>query len=129
MRLRERLFRSLMMQEMAFFDKNKTGELINRLSSDTEIVGTSVSQNLSDGLRSIVQLSGGVGMMLYVSPTLGIIGLSSIPAVTLFAVFFGRYIKRLSKKVQDVLAEATDVCIAKISVGKRSGSKKSVSFF
>jgi ATP-binding cassette subfamily B (MDR/TAP) protein 10 len=128
MRIRERLFKSLMMQEMAFFDRNKTGELINRLSADTEIVGTSVSQNLSDGLRSIVQLSGGVGMMLYVSPTLGAIGslnffievlsysyifcrigLSSIPAVTLFAIFFGRYIKRLSKKVQDVLAEATDV--------------------
>jgi ATP-binding cassette subfamily B (MDR/TAP) protein 10 len=78
MRLRERLFKSLMMQEMAFFDKNKTGELINRLSADTEIVGTSVSQNLSDGLRSTVQLAGGVGMMLYVSPTLGAIGTSFV---------------------------------------------------
>ena len=96
---------------MFFFDKVKTGELVNRLSSDTETVGQSISQNLSDGLRSIVQLTAGVGMMFYVSPTLGVIGLSSIPAVTIFAIIFGRYIKKISKQVQDVLAEATDVLL------------------
>ena len=53
-------------------------------------------------------------MMLYVSPYLATIGLSIVPAVTIFAIGFGRYIKNLSKKVQDVLAEATDVnCIPK----------------
>ena len=94
---------------MAFFDKNKTGELINRLSTDTEVVGLSVSQNLSDGLRSVIQAAAGVGMMLYVSPTLAAIGLSVVPAVSILAIYFGRYIKKLSKKVQDVLAGATEV--------------------
>jgi ATP-binding cassette, subfamily B (MDR/TAP), member 10 len=106
--LRERLFKSVMGQEMAFFDKNKTGELINRLSADTEIVGLSISQNLSDGLRSTIQAIGGVGMMLYVSPTLGAIGLSVVPAITIFAIYFGRYIKNLSRQVQDVMAQATE---------------------
>jgi ATP-binding cassette subfamily B (MDR/TAP) protein 10 len=113
-RLRKRLFRSVMSQDMAFFDKNKTGELINRLSTDTEVVGLSISQNLSDGLRSTIQAAGGVGMMLYVSPYLATIGLSVVPAVTVFALWFGRYIKQLSKKVQDVLAEATEVTENKI---------------
>ena len=63
MRLREKLFKSIMAQEMIFFDKVKTGELVNRLSSDTEMIGSSISQNLSDGLRSVVQLTAGVGMM------------------------------------------------------------------
>lgn len=57
-RLRQQLFQSIMSQEMAFFDQNKTGELINRLSSDTEIVGMSISQNVSDGLRSAIQAIG-----------------------------------------------------------------------
>jgi ATP-binding cassette, subfamily B (MDR/TAP), member 10 len=109
MSLREKLFKSVMGQDMAFFDKNKTGELINRLSADTEIVGLSISQNLSDGLRSTIQAIGGVGMMLYVSPTLGAIGLSVVPAITMFAIYFGRYIKNLSRQVQDVMAEATEV--------------------
>ena len=45
MRLRKKLFNSIMAQEMFFFDKVKTGELVNRLSSDTETVGPSISQN------------------------------------------------------------------------------------
>lgn len=115
LRLRKKLFEKIMHQEMAFFDKTKTGELINRLSADTEVVGLSISQNLSDGLRSVIQAAGGVGMMLYVSPFLGAIGLSVVPAVTIFAIAFGRYIKRLSKQVQDVLAEATEVAEEKLS--------------
>lgn len=91
-RLRQRLFQSIMTQEMAFFDRNKTGELINRLSADAEVVGMSISQNVSDGLRSAIQAAGGVGMMLYVSPALGVIGLSIVPAVTVFAIAFGRYV-------------------------------------
>lgn len=108
-RLRQNLFQSIMRQDMAFFDKTKTGELVNRLSTDAEVVGLSISQNLSDGLRSAIQASAGIGMMLYMSPQLSAYGLSIVPAVTVFAIIFGRYIKKISKKVQDVLASATDV--------------------
>ena len=63
-RLRGTLFNSIMRQEVGFFDKNKTGELINRLSSDTTVVANSLSQNISDGLRSLFQITAGVGMMV-----------------------------------------------------------------
>lgn len=53
-----------MRQEIGFFDKNKTGELINRLSTDTSIVGASVTNNISDGLRSVTQAIGGITMMV-----------------------------------------------------------------
>ena len=115
MRLRKNLFTSIMQQEMAFFDRNKTGELINRLSSDTEVVGQSISQNLSDGLRATIQVVTGVGMMFYLSPYLAIIGLSVVPPVAIFAVGFGRYIKKISKQVQDTLAGANDIAQEKLS--------------
>jgi ATP-binding cassette subfamily B (MDR/TAP) protein 10 len=50
-RLRNDLYRSILRQDMAFFDKNRTGELISRLSTDTAIVGKSLTNNVSDGLR------------------------------------------------------------------------------
>lgn len=115
LRLREKLFRSILNQEMAFFDHNKTGELINRLSTDTEVVGSSISQNLSDGLRSAIQASASVGMMIYTSPILSALSLGVVPAVTIFAIYFGRYIKKLSRQVQDVLAGATEVAEEKLS--------------
>ena len=63
-RMREKLFSSIMRQEVGFFDKTKTGELINRLSTDTSLVGQSVTMNISDGLRAVAQAIGSVGMMV-----------------------------------------------------------------
>lgn len=64
-RLRATMFSSILKQETAFFDKTRTGELINRLSSDTALLGRSVTENLSDGLRAGAQASVGVGMMVW----------------------------------------------------------------
>lgn len=50
-RLRNRLYQKILRQDMAFFDSNRTGELISRLSVDTAIVGKSITNNVSDGLR------------------------------------------------------------------------------
>lgn len=55
---------SILRQEVAFFDKNRTGELINRLSADSAIVGHSITDNLSDGLRAVAQAVAGVSMMV-----------------------------------------------------------------
>lgn len=63
-RLRENLFSSIIRQEISFFDKNKTGELINRLSVDTSLVGNTLTMNISDGLRSVLQTLGGISWMV-----------------------------------------------------------------
>ena len=63
-RMRETLFGSVMRQEMAFFDKTKTGELVNRLSTDTYLVGESITHNITDGLKAGATAVGGVGMMV-----------------------------------------------------------------
>lgn len=62
--LRERVFGSVMKQEVAFFDQNRTGELINRLSTDTSLVSQCVTMNISDGLRSTIMVCAGVSMMV-----------------------------------------------------------------
>ncbi len=63
--MRTSVFSSILKQDIAFFDKNKTGELINRLSADTALVSQSVTMNISDGLRSTFMISAGVGMMVH----------------------------------------------------------------
>jgi ATP-binding cassette subfamily B (MDR/TAP) protein 10 len=62
--LRQVVFNSIMQQEIAFFDKNKTGELVNRLSADTSLVSQSVTMNISDGLRSTFMVVAGASMMV-----------------------------------------------------------------
>ncbi|XP_048075030.1 ATP-binding cassette sub-family B member 10, mitochondrial isoform X5 [Ursus arctos] len=113
-RLRTSLFSSVLKQEVAFFDKTRTGELINRLSSDAALLGRSVTENLSDGLRAGAQASVGIGMMFFVSPNLATFVLSVVPAVSILAVIYGRYLRKLTKVTQDSLAQATQLAEERI---------------
>ncbi|KAM8876537.1 ATP-binding cassette sub-family B member 10, mitochondrial [Synchiropus picturatus] len=113
--LRASVFSSILRQEVAFFDKNRTGELINRLSADTAVVGYSITDNLSDGLRAVAQATAGVSMMFYVSPSLASFVLLIVPPVALMAVIYGRYLRSISKRTQDALAQATQLAEERIS--------------
>ncbi|GAA6111081.1 ATP-binding cassette sub-family B member 10, mitochondrial [Tachysurus ichikawai] len=112
--LRESLFSSILRQEVGFFDKNRTGELINRLSSDTALVGNVLTDNMSDGLRAIAQAGAGVGMMFYVSPSLATFVLMIVPPLAGLAVIYGRYVRSISKQTQDALAQATQLAEERI---------------
>ena len=60
-RIRRRLFGSLMGQDAAFFDGTKTGDITSRLSSDTTTVSDQICLNLNVMLRSSTQVGVGVG--------------------------------------------------------------------
>jgi ABC transporter fused permease/ATP-binding protein len=108
-RLRETLYRQVIAQEIGFFDERRTGELLNRLSSDTTVLQNTVSVNVSMALRSLASVVGGVALLLYTSPALTGIMLLIVPPVVIAAVFYGRKIRTLSRKVQDALADASEV--------------------
>ena len=108
-RLRSRLFRQTYIQNAEFFDANRTGDLISRLSSDTIIVGKSITQNLSDGLRAFVSGAAGFGLMAWVSVKLtGVLGLL-FPPVAIGAFFYGRAIRNLSRTIQKNVGTLTKI--------------------
>ncbi|KIW15693.1 hypothetical protein PV08_05743 [Exophiala spinifera] len=108
-RLRSKLFRQTYVQNAEFFDANRVGDLISRLSSDTIIVGKSITQNLSDGLRAFVSGAAGFGLMAWVSLKLtGILALL-FPPVAMAAFFYGRAIRNLSRKIQKNLGTLTKI--------------------
>uniref|UniRef100_A0A224YU26 ATP-binding cassette sub-family B member 10, mitochondrial n=1 Tax=Rhipicephalus zambeziensis TaxID=60191 RepID=A0A224YU26_9ACAR len=113
--LRKQAHASLMQQEVAFFDRNRTGDLITRLSSDTALVGMSLTQNISDGLRSAVAVFGGVGMMLYTSPQLSLVGLSVVPPVAIISFAFARRLRHVAADVQTRLAESSAIAEEQLS--------------
>jgi putative ABC transport system ATP-binding protein len=108
-RLRSRLFRQTYIQNAEFFDANRVGDLISRLSSDTIIVGKSITQNLSDGLRAFVSGAAGFGLMAWVSLKLtGVLALL-FPPIALGAFFYGRAIRNLSRKIQKNVGTLTKI--------------------
>ncbi|PVH94510.1 P-loop containing nucleoside triphosphate hydrolase protein [Periconia macrospinosa] len=108
-RLRSQLYRKTFIQNAEFFDANRVGDLISRLGSDTIIVGKSITQNLSDGLRSIVSGAAGFAMMGWVSIKLtGILAIIG-PPVAIVAFVAGRQLRNLSRKIQKNLGTLTKV--------------------
>jgi ABC transporter fused permease/ATP-binding protein len=105
-RVREALFRSLVSQEIAFFDGQRTGDLTSRLGSDTASLQGLLSSQLSMALRNGVQVIGGLVLLVVTSPRLTAVMLLVVPAVAIGAVVYGRRIKALAKRYQDALADA-----------------------
>lgn len=113
--LRTKVFNAIVKQEQGWFDRKSTGELINRLSADTQVVGQVLSQNISDGLRSTLMVFAGTSMMFYMSPKLALVSLGIVPPVAGLAVLYGKYVRNISRSLQDSLADATKVAEERIS--------------
>ncbi|KAL6933515.1 hypothetical protein ACO0R3_001287 [Hanseniaspora guilliermondii] len=104
-RLRTRLLNRIFEQDSKFWDKNKTGDILSRLNSDCVVVSRSLTNNISDGARSLFQGSVGIFMMLTISTELaGSIILFLTPAVVI-SRFLGKRAKTISKKVQEKIGE------------------------
>jgi len=108
-RLRGDLYRAIIGQDIAFYDASRTGELTNRLSSDTSVLQNAVTVNISMALRFGLSVIGGAGFMLYSSPQLALTASAIVPIVAIGAAVYGRWMRTLSRKVQDALARSTDV--------------------
>ncbi|XP_013117064.2 ATP-binding cassette sub-family B member 10, mitochondrial [Stomoxys calcitrans] len=121
--LRSKLYRSMLNQEVGWFDKKGTGELVNRLATDTYLVGNSLSQNLSDGLRSTVMVLAGTTMMIYTSPQLALISTCVVPCVAGIAIVYGRYVRKITRALLDKLADISK------SAEERLGNVKTVKTF
>ncbi len=108
-RLRAKLFKQILGQNISFFDQQKTGELLGRLSSDTAVLQNALSVNISMLLRSFVQATGGVVMLFMTSAKLTIFILLIIPPLGIIAARFGKKVKAISKSAQDSLATSSGV--------------------
>ncbi len=108
-RLRGDLYSAVMQQEIAFFDKRRTGELINRLASDTTVLQNVVTVNLLTALRFSLQGLGAIAILLWTSWELTLVMLAVVPLVAIIAGVYGRLLRRGSKDVQDALARTSEV--------------------
>ena len=108
-RLRTDLYRAIISQEISFFDQSRTGELTNRLASDTTVLQNTVTVNVSMALRFTFSTLGAMGLLIWTSPALAALALAVVPLVAVSAALYGRLVRKWSKQVQDALAESTTV--------------------
>ncbi|HKP12691.1 MAG TPA: ABC transporter transmembrane domain-containing protein, partial [Blastocatellia bacterium] len=107
--VRVQLYDHLTSLPVAFFASRRVGELTSRMASDISVLQTVTTGSLTELLRSSLVLVGGVTIISITNLRLTLLMLAIVPLVIIAAHFYGRYIRRLSTKVQDKLAEANAV--------------------
>ena len=102
--VRKALYEKLITQDIPFFEQRRVGELTSRITADVEQLQSAFSITLAEFVRQIVILLSGIVIIGWLTPKLALIMLATFPVVVVVAFFFGRYIRKLSKKRQDQLA-------------------------
>ena len=104
--LRRTLYGHLLSLDQAFFERTRTGELLSRLSADTELLRSVVGSSMSVALRSGITVVGSAVMLAVTSPRLAMYALLGIPLVVLPMVLSGRRVRGVAKDSQDRVADA-----------------------
>lgn len=104
--LRRDVFDHIANLSPGFYDVNRSGEIISRLTADTTQIKSAVGATASMALRNSILCLGGVIMMFVTSFKLSLFVIIGIPLIVLPLVGFGRAVRRRSRDAQDTLAEA-----------------------
>src|SRR5205807_2194864 len=103
---RDTLFGHLLDLSPAFYEVQRTGEVVSRLTADTTQIKAAFSTTASTALRNLVLMIGAVIMMVVTSPKLSALALLAIPLIVLPLILFGRKVRQLSRFAQDTLADS-----------------------
>lgn len=113
--LRKDLFKSVTGQSLNFFGQNRTGEIISRFSADIAQIQDTFTTNIAMFIRQILIMIGGLILIFTTSTHLAFYMLLSIPPIIVIALFFGKFIRKVSKEVQDITATNNSIVEESVS--------------
>ena len=102
--LRKTLYTKIITLPIPFFEKNRVGELMSRITIDITQLQDVLSITLAEFFRQIFTLVGGIILISFLSSKLTMFMLLTFPFLVVAAIIFGKFIRKNSKKVQDELA-------------------------
>jgi ATP-binding cassette subfamily B protein len=105
--IRSGLFAHVIGLSASFYDKERVGEIVSRLTADTTQLKSAAGSSASIALRNLFLFIGAAAMMVVSSPWLSSLVLIAIPFIVLPLVAFGRIVSRRSRAAQDTLADAS----------------------
>ena len=107
--IRVQIYGHLQALSLRFFGDNRTGEIVSRITNDTALLQSAITEDLVALLRQALTLIGAVVLLFWLDWRLTVIILLGVPIISLTMVWLGRKIRRESKLVQDALAQSASV--------------------
>ncbi|AWH28894.1 MULTISPECIES: ABC transporter transmembrane domain-containing protein [Stenotrophomonas] len=107
--LRSKLYAHLIQLGAGFHDRSRSGELVSRLTADSELLRSVVGSTMSVALRSSVTVVGSLGMLFVTSPRLAAWSLLGIPLAVLPIIIGARKLRTVARNSQDRIADANSL--------------------
>jgi len=107
--VRRSLYEKLITSPIQLFDKSRVGELTSRIAADATVLQETIAFTMPQFVRQVLTIIIGISILTVASPKLTVSVLATIPVVVLVGYFFGTFIRKLSRKRQDKLAESNVV--------------------
>ncbi|MBT5004888.1 MAG: ATP-binding cassette domain-containing protein [Porticoccaceae bacterium] len=102
--IRTAVFNHVISLHPAFFETNRSGDIMSRLTSDTTLLQSIIGSSMSIALRSGISSFGALIMLLATNFKLSLIVLAAVPAILVPILYFGRRVRNLSRQSQDSIA-------------------------
>lgn len=125
--IRRRLWSKLLVLPVPYYDKNRTGETVSRMTNDTNVVRALISDHLTNFATGLVAIAGAVALMLVLDWKMTLVLLSALPVTMLVMIPLGRKMHRISRGMQDETARFSGVLnqvLMEIRLVKLSGSER-----
>ena len=103
--IRQSVFDHLLTLHPSYFETNRSGEIMSRLTTDTTLLQSIIGSSFSMALRSFLMLIGSIIMLLITSLKMTLIVLTAVPLVLLPVLLYGKRVRKLSRKSQDSIAD------------------------
>lgn len=104
--LREKLYGSIIRQEIGFFDTTKTGELTSRLTVDIDMLKDALSMNIAIMVRSLIVGIGGFVMIFTLSPLLSVLVVFTLPITLILTKWLGKKVRSKSMTLQERVSDS-----------------------
>jgi subfamily B ATP-binding cassette protein MsbA len=103
--MRNRLFNHMQDLPLAFFQREKTGDLMSRVTNDVNIINTMFSSAITGSIRDFFTLLGLVSVTFYLIPKLAVYAFIVLPIAAIPIFHFGRKVRRVRRGTQESVAD------------------------
>ena len=107
--MRQGVFNKIIQFSPSFFERNMTGDLTSRLNADTTLIQSVAGSTISLAIRNVFLFLGGLILMLSTSIKLAGIVSFIIPIIVFPLLYFGRFLRQLTRQTQDKLADSAGI--------------------
>ncbi|MFT5808202.1 MAG: ATP-binding cassette subfamily B protein [Moritella dasanensis] len=103
--IRKAVFKQVIKLHPSYFEENRSGEIMSRLTTDTALLQSIIGSSFSMALRSTLMLIGGIIMLLINNLQLTLWVIASVPFILVPILVFGRKVRSLAASSQDAIAD------------------------